>query len=445
MPDSPELAAAKRDGEYLRSILGVSRDGPHEKCPLCNGKSLSVYPKAELDGEYHWKCHRGCGGGTVVDALMATARMDQTTAIHTAVARFKSPVAARPLPKQEELLPPRYIHIEDTRGAPDPVLDMDRAQAFIKAAHEHLMDDLDIPKRHRRGITPEIIEKYNLGFIENVRLSFTPGRDNSRGWLMPAAWVFPITGEDGTTLKAVKLHFEKRPMMADGTEFGGKSLWAPFGKPDKNAKPNDKIRHGVCAFWPHPSTLGFQNADINTDITWWLDKIPPGSDIEKVWKERLTHECKLLEINLRKPEKDFSDHERWVMHENAWAKCKSQIMEFVCAQRDGHSAENNGKEPDIDWRNFIIIACGELKAMALLSAGYRGCSLTSGESVPPPQLLSAFAATRVALFCDDDPPFVDSKGTVRCPGRHFGMGMSAALRHEGALEVVCIYGGQKDV
>ena len=216
------LSDLKSSKAIILTILGVDKVGQHVKCPFHEEKhgSLSIWMRDEV---WFWKCMAGCGGGTAIDAAML---------------RWGLSTPAEGLRKIEGEL---GVKSERDEEIVEPVLNMERAEKFIAAAHDALISDFDIQEKYllgKRGIHDlGVVKDYRLGFVKNIKFP------EWKEWRV-TGWAMPITSASGN-LKAVRLHMEgRRPRNMP------KCLWAPFGtyKPEGAKKP----RHASNTLWPPP-------------------------------------------------------------------------------------------------------------------------------------------------------------------------------------------------
>ena len=215
-----ELSALKRDRAMLLAVLGIDSAGQHLKCPFhaeATG-SLAVWQGRE-DGVWLWKCHAGCGTGTIIDAAMKQYRCGTPREAFAALERELG------------------VKIGCDEDLQDTIIDLERAEKFIAEAHNLLMNSFRIQETYligKRGISNlDVIRKYRVGFVEHAGFA-------GKSWSI-TGWVLPITDAGGSVM-AVKLHTEVRPWPD-----GPKCLFAPFG-----THPAEKPRHGVYTLWPPP-------------------------------------------------------------------------------------------------------------------------------------------------------------------------------------------------
>jgi hypothetical protein len=212
-----DLSAVKRDEGLLLSVLGIPKAGQHCKCPFHDDQhgSLSVW---QHDDVWFWKCQAGCGKGTIIDAA---ALKFNATGPAAAIAALEREMGVR-IGKDVEPI--------------EPVLNMERADRLVRAAHENLMHNVKIQETYllqKRNIANlQVVKDYRLGFVEDAAFQ-------GWGWRL-TGWVLPVTSADDRLL-AVKMHLEKR--IVDGP----KALWCPFG-----VYPQNKPKHSVNTLWPPP-------------------------------------------------------------------------------------------------------------------------------------------------------------------------------------------------
>ena len=417
---------------------------------------MRVTPDKEGTGAFLWQCMSGCGGGSVIDAVMLVENKPMNAVMQEIKkAYYVGPPGyhyqpmqpsrhnpQRPAPEEMSEFDPGLPEVKYGREHPEPVLDVQHAEEFVVAAHKHLLEHLDIVSFFRRGISEEVIVKYRLGFIENTRLKWRP--TSRQGWNIPASWVLPITDAENE-LKAVKLHFEIRPKNPDGTDCEGKSRWAPFGtEPKYDEKTGVTPNHSYYCLWPHPDALERPRAEIVTDIRWWIDRIPDGP-LKQQWEGEVEHQKRAVAYEMCKTLETLKGPDNWVALERAFDALRGEIMGTVCKLEDKASG-NNGVEDMIDFSEYVYLNPGELKAMAVASSRLMATSVTGGEGwMPPPSILESLGGMKVITLYDDDPPFLDTKGKVRCPGLEWGRNMAAAVARNGAMESLWFTFGQKEI
>jgi hypothetical protein len=101
------------------------------------------------------------------------------------------------------------------------------------------------------------------------------------------------------------------------------------------------------------------------------------------------------------------------------------------------SGENgNGKRHAIP-RELLYLVPGELKALAMISAGLLATAPTGGESwIPPQHMFEYFRGRSVVLLYDHDVPKRNEKSeTVHAPGRDWAVRMMTALQAEKGVRV----------
>lgn len=237
-----ELSELKRNASYLLAVLGNgTRVAKHQSCPFHNrdrkGDSFSVWQ--DESGIFVWKCNsQGCGSGTILDAAMK---------VH-GVQSFQDALIAL-----EKQLGIKLVRDEDFA---EPILNRDRAEAFVKDAHAHLMNSPDLQSKYmieRRGIfNLEVIERYRVGFVtpDDAKHNALYGqgfRIKGKNW-SPFGWILPVTNAAGV-LVAVKLHTE-RPLFAWAPSKSPKCVWLPFG-----TYPASEPKHRSNTLWPAPENF----------------------------------------------------------------------------------------------------------------------------------------------------------------------------------------------
>ncbi len=451
MADSPELIAAKCDGAYLCRVLGIDRNTQHGLCPICKDKCMRVTPDKKGSGVFLWQCMKGCGQGTVIDALMIVEGKSLKDALAEAARAYDSG-SGRGHEKQFRQLPTQPQEVKHTTAVrAEPVLDIERATEFVKTSHGYLMDNLDLVTHFKRGISETIIKKYQLGFIENVPLKWRPD-DRGAGWNIPAAWVLPVTSADGK-LRGIKLHFETRPLVKGDASKGepaqvpcnGKSRWAPFGTEPKYDQANGITPiHSYYGLWPHPDTLEDPRLgeEFSSDITWWINRIPEG-ELRDEWDREVQWQRDNFAYEVGKTTDELDGAEHYAAMEKAFSILRDKIHAAV-GKKPIEQPDASQPEP-VDWKDFIFITPGELKAFAILSTGLRATAVTSGESwIPPPEALACFKGLKVCIFYDDDPPRHDTRGRTIWTGRNWAKQMATALIRAGARAVAMLSGGTKE-
>lgn len=298
-----KLSDIKQTKEFILHVLGQQKEGQHLKCPFHEDKngSMSIW---QGNGAWFWKCHSGCGDGTVIDAAMKRYQC-------------QSPADAVKFIEKE-----CGISIIRDEEYQEPIIDQARALKFIEFAHKNLISNFDLLDKYgsKRKINLETVKKYNLGFI--VKNSFKEWHS----WQL-TGWVIPVY-DDRERLIAVKIHLEKRQIKQP------KCLWAPFG-----VYPSDKPKNGTLTLYPAP----------------------------EIWKDKTN----------------------------------------------------------------IIVAPGELKALALIDSGFQAVSPTAGESKLPERILKRLVNCgfeKVFINFDDDPT-----------GKEFCQNLRSDLAKMGVLAIPYSY------
>lgn len=478
-PEDQALLRAKQDGAYLCRVLRIPAGraaDQHAVCPVCGDKTLRYgVEKEKGTGVFLWQCMKGCGQGTVIDALMLVEGLDTKSAIQEAKQVHggdQNGTAQRPplnghYPSNHQPYPQgrqRALPIVEPDPSqavrygvmrPDPVLDFERAGAFVSAANAYLLEYGNIPSHYKRGISADVIRKYNIGFIENVPLKYS---ERGQGWMIPHAWVLPITDGENK-LKAVKLHFERpHPVQKardsdQWVECEGKNRWAPFGTepksdPAKGIKPN----HAYYGLWPHPHTFDLpgSRAEFSTDIKWWLDRMPQEGPLAQKWEQTVADEALQIALETKRDYSELDAQEMMQAWQRAFDIIKNEIMRTVCKlltdQKRDAGEQNTGA---MDWNETIFVCPGELKALAVLSAGFMATAVTGGEGwIPPPQVLASLAGARVCVLYDNDAAkkrvLPGGRIDIKQPGHTWADQMVKALRDVGAANVTAKSGGRKE-
>ncbi len=453
MPPSPEqvaaLNAAKSDGAFLHRVLKIERDSQHAICPMCKKPNMTVGPDKDGGGVFLWCCGSGCGAGTVVDALMKVEGKDIKTAmaeINKAYGNGHSSPQHLAERKDYRNLPAPRDEIRYGRPHPDPVLNAEAAEDLVKKSHAYLMDNLDLSTHFKRGITKAIIERYRIGFIQNERILWN--LDKKTSWFIPAAWVLPITNAQ-KEVKGIKLHFEIRPKGPDGKDVEGKSRWVPYGtEPKFDLEKQTKPHHAFYTLWPHPNTLEdpHLSQELSTDIGWWIQRIPDGETRER-WDATLRWARLEIALVAEKAEEDLDGPECFAAVEKAFGTMREEIEEVVSRVTKHEPSEPAPEDnPEfVEWQDTIFVCPGELKALALLSMGYRAIAVTSGESwIPPPEMLSEFRGFHTCVFYDEDGRRLDKQGRVQCPGKRWAQQMALGLARQDAASVSLFSGGHDE-
>jgi hypothetical protein len=214
------LSELKGDMGLLQAVLGVQVNAHGmAKCPFHEDAQPSFNAKL-IDDVARWKCFAGCGSGTIIDAAMLAYGVDTPK---SALAQIEKRLGIT-LARDED-----YV---------EPIIDRERAERLIRAAHDKLMSDFGIQESllmGKRGIRDiSVVERYRVGFLYG--LTFREWRT----WKLNA-WVLPITDASGK-VRAIRLHCEgQRPPKT------AKCLWAPFG-----TYPESKPVYRTLTLWPPP-------------------------------------------------------------------------------------------------------------------------------------------------------------------------------------------------
>lgn len=188
-------------------------------CPLHGGKNpqaLSII--RERDGNWVWRCHAGCKGGTFWDAI------DKREGFNGDERKILAYMQQKLGLKLYGKLRPK-----------DPVLNEPTARKFLNS----LPDEIPADYLKKRGITPAVAKEFGLKFADHQ--NFTGLFHGYFQWAEKwTGWILPITV--GGALKGLKAHSE---IIRSSDQ--PKCFWLPFGI-EKNEK--GKTLHKVAALWP---------------------------------------------------------------------------------------------------------------------------------------------------------------------------------------------------
>lgn len=447
--DDPALIAAKQDLQYLKLVLGLNGTktaDSHSKCPLCAADCLSYAYQASTrsggQGAYVFNCKKGCARGTVIDALVKVGNLDIKTAIKEAKERYKGG-RGLPAPRPMLALPAPQEDLNYGKMSLPPVLDMAVANDFVGRYNEFLLGNMDLSAKFRRGISEDVVRKYRIGFVqgEKIKVGYAGGTV-----LTPAAWVLPITDENGQMM-AVKLHVEKPAPVFSNGPFKGKSLWMPFGTaPTYDKATGVKPRIAYQCLWPHISQQASgdpEKGSFGRTLDWYIDRIPQGSELDSEWRMKVEEERAILSLEIRRTEAEFENGDFDKALLRAWDFMKAKIMRSITHQPE------IPRDVPLDMSRYYAIVTGELKALAGISAGVIASSNTGGEGwIPPPAMLAPYKDKDVIVVVDEDPPkkIVMTNGEVnrQCTGLDYGRKLSLALLREGASDVRIKTGGKTE-
>ncbi len=446
--DSPEdiavKTAAKRDLSFLKEVLRVTHAGTtvmSSPCQGCGGSHcLQVGQSKDSAGEWFWHCHKGCGNGDVLSALKVFENKsfkEIMTLLRQRYGRSIGPAERKEFDEQRQRdLKNKVFDVvqKQSETKPEPVLDAPRAEAFIQKHHEYLLKRMSIVSENERGLSEDVIRRYRIGYCEGERLVFKPWSPN--GAMIQGAWVLPITNKENS-LKSVRLHFEIKP------EKCGKVISAPFGTcPAFDQEKDITPIHSYHGMFPDPETLrpdmGFE---FDADRNWWIRQMP--EKLRPSWEMKVSEE-RLAVAYAKKV--DVEDLDMPGMDEaidRAFQVMKKQIMTAVC--KSANIGEDEARKR-AEWDRYIFICPGELKALAMLSAGFMATAPTSGESwMPTPEWLNKFQGQKVCVFYDADAPKKNEKtGKVTNTGIDFAKKWTTLLLQHGASHVVAKCGGRKE-
>jgi len=191
-----------------------------------------------------------------------------------------------------------------------------------------------------RGISEQTMRRFGVAFFEGLTLR---GR---RSWSYTYSWLLPVHHEGRVV--AVKVH---RDLPLPGESKGA---WLPTGRAGE---------HGLAALFPAPEVLD-----------WHALPFSP-SDWPPELQERF--------------EREREDARLW----HPWAD-DFEIDEIAEAKLAWHAPRSD------DW---IFLAPGELKSLALLSAGLPATSVTTGEGMRwTRHMVSRLEGRKVCVVFDDD-------------------------------------------
>lgn len=443
------LLRLKQDASLLKSVLNIKTDGNHCPCPLCGDKtSLRVtIDSKNASGVWLWQCMKGCGQGTVIDALMKTRNMAAGAAIAELKRMVGLPASSpshRPAPQTPSHPPPQpalYQSRPLDKQYPEPHIDQERAQMFVAYAHEELIERKELHKwLDKRKISIEVATKYRIGFLDSfaIKMLGKNGRPDF-DWLVESAWVLPITNAKDQ-LMAVKLHFE-----VPQQRFKGKSIWMPFGTwPKHDRNRNIMPHHSYHTLWP---TLQSQRKPVPKfedihNIQWWVARA--NADLRDEFNQAL--ECEKLGMahHLTKCVEDLTNSELEQCLQLAFETKRVEIQKYVTTQ----AIKKGGRSLDeLNRYDFVVFSPGELKALAEISAGERATAITGGEgSLPPSHMFAVFQGMRVLIKHDDDIPWVNENNKrTFCSGRTFVHHLTSILYAHNAVAVKEAPHGRKAV
>lgn len=437
MLDSPELSAAKADGDRLCNALGLPPGRhSHKTCAVCGGhQCLQVFCEK---GQWGWTCYQCKAGGTVVDALMLVQNKSLPDAMKELCGpNGKNPRWHKPPPERTQTGKLEREHKE----RPVPVPDLARLQPFVEECHEYLLSHLGLVQMHERGISVEVIQRFKIGFAQHKEVRFAAWQ--RRPYVLNASWVLPVADEAGE-IKGVKLHHEEKPIRPTGEPFEGKCSWAPFGtEPKFDRDTGDKPADSFYTLWPWPGMFDKEIELVSSDPSWWVNRIPPDSPVFDRWHTQLQWCRYEMAHELSKVDAELSNAEAWTAFERAFSILAKDIQKVVLKTDD--KAKDVDENPLLNPDDWVFICPGELKALAFLSDGLSATASTGGESwIPPPRLLSWFRGRRVCLVFDDDQPRVTPKtGQVACPGREWARRMAVELDCAHAADVAVFTSGKE--
>lgn len=221
MIEARSLDNLKRDPSALPDMFGLQRVGL-QRCPLHDDRNASFSIKQAKSGVWYWRCFAGCGGGTIVDALVKLSNVTISQAIQLLIGgtytRSKAP-----------------RRIEAPMSEPDlPVPDAKLVFDLFSVGFANILEGAAADRLAGRGIFDfSWFERHAiLGWVDSLSVPC------SRYPLLNS-WLFLVTDERWNYL-GIKVHRE-RPFT------GSKSFWLRCG-----TVPADDPRHSYATFWPPP-------------------------------------------------------------------------------------------------------------------------------------------------------------------------------------------------
>lgn len=335
-------------------------------------------------------------------------------------------------PQVENYIDQRNEKIED-EPYPEPKLNLERAQKFIDTYHQRLMNSDRVIDQYlvkKRGISTEVAARHKLGFIDDEQIEWVKKDGTISRWRITAAWVLPICNERGE-LRAVKLHCEIPQKKSDGTSMG-KSMWMMFGTTGV---------HSFNGFWPHPYVQVQQMEGINFsgNSSWWVNRLPEGS-LKNEWRQKLDDNKWLMSNDLGVHPDEYTAKELEAVFQQTFNEMRKEIHKEVLKSQQKETASTTERV----MHGWTVWAPGELKALATVSAGMIGTSLTGGEHQSPrPHMLRCFRGRRVALMYDHDLPHELHDKAVQTPGQEWAHKMTKLLCSTNVLEVRVFTGGRE--
>lgn len=238
-----DVEAFKRDIGALAAVLGIQWT-PRQKQYLCafhNERTPSMNVKQWDGGVWGFKCF-GCGAaGTIVDAIARRENKDPRIVYGELKNSDRPSFNYKPNVTPARPIAPKMVR---------PVLDSERVESFIvKSSQEIKREYESISRRYHRGISLEVIQRFNVGFRSHVKFEH---------WKRPVrgVWCLPVTDSEGH-LGGIKLHREK-PIPPKSP----KCLWAPFGtEPKEDWENGVHPLHSYYDFFPAPECFEMRISD----------------------------------------------------------------------------------------------------------------------------------------------------------------------------------------
>lgn len=218
-------------------ILQVDRVGSGLPC-IMHGGSDSLRLKQTEKGWY-WTCFGCRRNGDIISAMAILTHKTDAEII----------VELRDSGRYEELrdgLAKRALPQTVVKRITVPVPDVVAASDIIEKGMIELESSWEYVSKFNRKITPDIAERFMVGFRRELWLP-------RYSYALNDAWVFPIPAEKGNIV-AIKFHLESPTYNEKGELLKGKSRWAPIGTVPVFDGKNKPMNH-YFTWWPHPSTL----------------------------------------------------------------------------------------------------------------------------------------------------------------------------------------------
>lgn len=231
----------------------------------------------------------------------------------------------------------------------DPVVEPDPVAFRVKSIMALIREELDAPHREfedrliRRGISITAAREFSVAHFGTIHFKDRDGKETTED----DAWLFPLLNEENKPV-ALKLHRE---------DSENKSAFLPVGAWKKDV---GKRVHGYAAFFPAPEH--YDNDGLPNNVSdWpqlWLNQFEARRDGSIEGDETAEYECRCL-------------------------------------------AKRQNPTRTTDW---IYLLPGELKALAMRSAGFKAISISTGENWKWARAhVNRLRGRRLCIVYDDDP------------------------------------------